>query len=166
MAGDLWTRILTPALERMGSPFPPSFLLHQRPDTINIQVPFSAPSSYPFWNRRSELLIECECIRPELVRFECFREVMHRGTYSAKRLAELALQVSLRALRFDGLVLNHRPHSIRRIDRWHLPSADLNKEFLSSFSCSSLFDLLRHRFEYTQSLTFGLSIQTSYRLAK
>src|ERR1700726_4243914 len=109
---------------------------------------YGAPSSYPFWNRRSELLIECECIRPKLVQFECFREVTHRGRYSAKRLAELALQVSLHALWLDGLVLDHSPNSVRRIHCWHLPPANFNQEFLSFFSCAILFDLLRPWFEY------------------
>jgi hypothetical protein len=83
-----------------------------------------------------------------------------------RRLSEFAFQVSLHALRFDQLVLDHRPNSIRRIYCWHLPPANLNQEFLSSFSCARLFDLLRHRFEYAKSLAFGLSIQTSHRFAK
>ena len=132
----------------------PSLLQRQRPDTINIQVPFGTPPCYPFWNRRAKLLIETECVLRKLLRSERSREVMHRRSCGAKRLAELALQVSLHALRFDGLVLDHRPHSVRRIDCWHLPPANLNQEILSSFSCARFFYLLRHRFEYAQSPTF------------
>src|SRR6266849_1344820 len=142
----------------------PSLLQRQGPDMIDIQVPFGAPACYSFWNRRAEILIEPECVRRKLLWQEGFREVMHRRACRVKRLAELALQVFLHALRFDGFVLDHRPHSIRRIDCWHWPPANLNQEFLSSFSCARLFDLLRHRFVYAQSLTFGLSSQTSHRL--
>src|ERR1700686_3335689 len=107
--------------------FQPSLLQRQGPDAINIQVPFGAPAFYPFWNRRPELLIETERVLQKLLRPEGFREVTHCRARSAKRLAELALQVSLHVLRFDGLVLDHRPHSIRRIDCCDLPSADLNE---------------------------------------
>src|SRR6266436_6349969 len=125
------------------SPFPPSFLQRQGPDTINIQVPFGAPACYPFWNRRPKLLIETECVLRKLLRSEGFRQVTHRRAYSRKRVAEFALQVSLHTLRFDGFVLDHRQHSVRRLDCWHLSPANLNQEFLSSFSCARLFDLLR-----------------------
>src|ERR1700674_3996311 len=140
---DLWNSILMRALESIYPPFQPSFLQRHRPD---IQVAFGAPAFYPFWNRRPELLIETECVLRKLLRSEGFREVSHCRACSAKRLTELVFQVSLHALRFDGLVLDHRPHSARRIYCWHWPSANLNQEFLSSFSCARLFDLLRHRF--------------------
>ena len=94
----------------------PSLFQRQGPDTINIQVPFGAPACYPFWNRGPKLLIETECVLQKLLRSERFREVTHRRACSAKRLAELAFQVSLHAFRFDGLVLDHCPHSVRRID--------------------------------------------------
>src|SRR6202521_4536482 len=143
--------MLTWPQEPFSPPFEPSFLQRHGPDTINIQVAFGAPAFYPFWNRRPELLIETECVLRKLLRSEGFREVTHRRACSAKRLAELVLKVSLHALRFDGFVLDHRPHSLRRIDCWHLSPANLNQEFLSSFSCTRLFDFLRDRFEYAQS---------------
>src|ERR1035438_2898487 len=101
---DLRNRMLTLAPERVYPPFQPSLLRCQGPDTINIQVPFGPPACYPFWNRRPELFIETECILQELLRSKSFREVTHRRACSAKRIAELALQVSLHALRFDGAV--------------------------------------------------------------
>src|ERR1700687_6185213 len=100
---DLRNRMLRPAPERDYSPFQPSLLQRQGPDAFNSQVPFSAPAPYPFWDRRPELLIERECVHPELLRSEGFREVTHCRACSAKRLAELALQISFHALRFDGL---------------------------------------------------------------
>src|ERR1700680_4371052 len=147
---DLQNRMLAQAPERQKPPSQPSLLQREGADMINIQFPFGASARYPFWNRRPELLIETECVLRKLLRSEGFREVTHRGARCVKRLAELSLQVSLDALRIDGLVLDHRPHSICRIDGRHLPPANLNKEFLSSFSCVCLFDLLRHRFEYAQ----------------
>src|ERR1700684_2741005 len=124
MASDLWNCIFIRALECLYPPFRPSLLQRQGPDTINIHVPFGAPAFHPFWNRRPELLIKPECIRPKFLRSEGFREVTHCRACTAKRLAELALQVSFHALRFDGLVLDHRPHSIRRINCWHLSPAN------------------------------------------
>src|ERR1700692_3329644 len=123
---DLQNRMLAQAPERQKPPSQPSFLRPQGPDTINIQFPFGAPAFYPFWNRRPELLIETECVLRKLLRSEGFREVTHCRACSAKRPTELALQVSLQALRLDRLVLDHRPNSIRRIDCWYLPPANLN----------------------------------------
>src|SRR4029077_2048428 len=111
-------------------------------------------------------LVEAERICLELLRSEGSRKVTHRQQCRSKRLAELALQVSLHAHRFDRLALDHRPNSICSVNCWHLSPAYLNQEFLSSFLCARLLDLLRHRFEYAQSLALGLSIQTSHRLAK
>jgi len=64
------------------------------------------------------------------------------------------------------LILDYGPNSIRRTDCRHLPRTDLNPEFLSSFSCAPLFLPPGHRLEYTESLTFRLSIQSSHRLVE
>jgi hypothetical protein len=40
----------------------PLLLRRQRPDTIDIQLSFGTPACHPFWNCRSEFLIETECV--------------------------------------------------------------------------------------------------------
>src|SRR5216684_1292458 len=84
---------------RIYTPFQLSLLQRQESDTINIQL-LGAPACYVFWNRQPELLIEPECILRKLLPSEGFREVTNCRPYSAKRLAEFALQVSLHTLRF------------------------------------------------------------------
>src|ERR1700726_2697926 len=133
VVADLKNRLHMLAPERLQQPFQPSLLQSQGPDTINIQVSLGSPACYPFWNRRPEPFIEPECILRKLLRSVGSCEVTHCREYRFKRLAELALQVSLHTLRVDGFVFDHRPHSVRSIDCWHLPPANLNEEFLSSF---------------------------------
>ena len=53
------------------------------------------PSRLRLLESPAELLIEPESVFQKLLRSEGFREVAHRRACSAKRLAELALQVSL-----------------------------------------------------------------------
>jgi hypothetical protein len=55
----------------------PSLLPRQRPDTINIQLPFGTPACQPCWNRRSKFLIEAKCVLRKLFRSEGFRKITY-----------------------------------------------------------------------------------------